>query len=325
MALLPDTTEEPDRPLKAAGLMLTALMLLAFQDGMVRFAGPETSLWQFQWLRAAFNLCFLLIIARVLWGTLPKRPKRLWAVALRSLLLISAMLFFFAGVPDLTLSEMAAGLYTFPIWVTLLSALFLGERVGPWRVTAVAMAAAGAILILQPYAHDFHWKQVLPLGAGLCYAGVVLTTRRLCRTESTVTLAFGVGVAFLLLGTVGVGVLSLLPPGPEVVAEIPYLAVAWPELVGSTVAIALLCSSMNVVANLCLARAYQSAESSWLAPIDYCYLIFAAFWGFVLFSDVPGAATLAGMGMIAAAGALTAWRERRLNKPAPVEIGRGRR
>ena len=44
---------------------------------------------------------------------------------------------------------------------------------------------------------------------------------------------------------------------------------------------------MNVVANLCLARAYQSAESSWLAPIDYSYLIFATFWGFVLFAEVP--------------------------------------
>jgi drug/metabolite transporter (DMT)-like permease len=57
--------------------------------------------------------------------------------------------------------------------------------------------------------------------------------------------------------------------------------------------------------------AYQSAESSWLAPFDYCYLIFVTIWGLVIFGDFPQPLMLAGMGLIAGSGALTAWRERR--------------
>ena len=66
-----------------------------------------------------------------------------------------------------------------------------------------------------------------------------------------------------------------------------------------------------MIANLGLTVAYQNAESSWLAPIDYGYLLFATLWGLILFGDFPNGWTLLGMALIAGAGALTAWRERR--------------
>ena len=79
---------------------------------------------------------------------------------------------------------------------------------------------------------------------------------------------------------------------------------------------------LNVTANLGLTMAYQNAESSWLAPIDYCYLIFATFWGLVFFGDFPNASMLTGMVLIAGAGAFTAWRERRLNKGGRMPTAR---
>ncbi|NIP75276.1 MAG: hypothetical protein GTN90_04475, partial [Xanthomonadales bacterium] len=48
----------------------------------------------------------LLILARVIWGASPKWPNRFLPVAARSLLLLLATLFFFGGVPRLTLAEM---------------------------------------------------------------------------------------------------------------------------------------------------------------------------------------------------------------------------
>jgi len=305
---------DADRPALAAMLMLGALVTLGLQDSIVRLAGADTTLWQFQFLRSSGNFLLLLLVARLIWGTAPKRPKRLWAVALRSGLLLIATLCFFGGVPRLTMAEMGAGLYTFPIFVTILSVVVLGEKVGPWRIGAVLAGATGAFLILQPASASFHWLKLLPVGAGLCYAGVVITTRRFCRQESPVTLVFGVAVSYVTAAGIGLAVLAAFPFGPEAQQALPYLARGWVALEPAVLGLALLCSVLNVGANLCLTMAYQNAESSWLAPLDYCYLIFVTLWGLAIFGDFPDASMIAGMALIAGAGTLTAWRERRLNR-----------
>ena len=76
-----------------------------------------------------------------------------------------------------------------------------------------------------------------------------------------------------------------------------------------------------MVANIGLARAYQSAEASWLAPFDYTYLIFASLMGVLLFQDYPDAWQIAGMTLIAASGSFTAWRERRLKRQLARDLG----
>ena len=303
-----------DRPGLAAGLMVGALVILAVQDSIVRLAGADTTLWQFQFIRSCGNLVLLLVLARVIWGTAPKRPKRFWAVALRSLLQLSAMMFFYGGVPRLTLAEMGAGLYTYPIFVTILSVVVLREPVGLRRIGAVLAGALGAFLILQPGSAGFHWVKLMPVGAGFCFAALVIVTRRYCREESPVTLTFGVGLAYVAATLTGMGVLNLFPPGEAAREVLPYLARGWLPLTGAVVALALVCSVLNVIANLGLTTAYQNAESSWLAPIDYSYLIFATLCGLAFFGDFPDASMLAGMGLIAGAGAFTAWRERRLKR-----------
>lgn len=313
---------DADRPAMAAGLMLAALMVLALQDSVIRLVGAETSLWQFQLIRSTGNLLLLLVLARLIWGTPPKWPKRLWAVALRSLLLLGSMVLFFGGVPTLTMAEMGAGLYTFPIFITVLSMVVLGERVGPWRAGAVLAGAAGALMILQPASAGFHWVKLLPVGAGLCYAGMVIVTRRWCRQESPVTLAFGVALAYFAAMSAGLALLAAFPAGPAAEAAVPYLARGWVPLALSTVLVALACSVLNVFSNLCLTTAYQNAESSWLAPFDYTYLIFVTLWGLAIFGEFPDPPMLAGMALIAGAGALTAWREGRLRRALPTPATR---
>ena len=89
-----------------------------------------------------------------------------------------------------------------------------------------------------------------------------------------------------------------------------------------TAAIILACSTLNLVANIGLAKSYQSAESSWLAPFDYSYLIFATFWGVVMWADVPDLLSFVGMAMIAASGCYVAWRERMESRLRRADLNR---
>lgn len=304
-----------DRPAFAATLMVCSLFALAFQDSLVKFASETISLWQFQFLRAVFNLTFLVVLTRVIWGpgAFP-RPVRYWAVVLRSCLLVGAMICFFGGVAFLNLANIAAGLYTFPLFVALFSVILLGERVGLQRGSAILAGFIGTLLILRPGTDDFSMVNLLPVGAGIFYAGTVLTTRKYCREESPVTLAYGAAFAFILAGSIGVAAFSF-EPLPHLAREWPYLFTGWRALSWQVFAVVVLCSAINLSSNICLAKAYQTAEVSWLAPFDYTYLIFAGFWGFVVWGQVPDGMTIIGMALIAGSGVFVAWRERKLQGP----------
>ena len=313
-----------DRPALAASLMVTALCMLSLQDSLVKLASADVSLWQFQTLRALCNLSLLFLLSRLIWSNAPVYPKRLWAVALRSLFLVGAMLSFFGAIPFLSLSEVAAGLYVFPLFVAILSAVILGEHVGPRRIVAVLLGFGGTLLILKPASASFQWVSLVPVLAGLFYAATVLTTRKLCREESAATLALGVSVAFVSVGIVGIALMETIRP-ESLAQSWPYLFVGWNPLGLQTAGLILVCSILNLTANISLAKAYQSAESSWLAPFDYSYLIFATFWGVVMWGDVPDILSFTGMAMIAGSGCYVAWRERIESRLREADLNRALR
>lgn len=294
---------------RAGALLFLGIAILSLQDSLIKLVSPETSFWQFQALRSVLNLAILLVLARAYFGMQVLRVKDMRAVAVRSLFLTACMFCFFAGAPKLSFAQMGTGLFTYPMWVTLLSGLVLREPVGPWRLGAVAVSAAGAALILKPWSAEFSPWQVLPVLAGLLYAANVLTLRRWCQGEHPMALAGAVGVAFLASGLLGIAALSLFPAGEAARAAMPFVVLPWPELTLSVIGFVVVASLCNLSGNISLARAYQSAEPSWLAPFDYTYLGFVVLWGFVVFGDLPDGQTIFGVVMIATAGVVTALRE----------------
>ena len=73
---------------------------------------------------------------------------------------------------------------------------------------------------------------------------------------------------------------------------------------------ALFASVLNLTGNICLSRAYQTADAGLLAPLDFSYLLFAAIWSRLIFDQWPTQQAIVGMILIGTAGIITAWRER---------------
>ena len=299
-----------DRPVAALMLLLTGVFALAFQDSLVKLMSSHTSFWQFQTLRSFGNLGFIVLLALAS-GGLGLMLARNWRVVyLRALLLATCMFFFFSGAPYLTVAQMAAGLYTYPLFVSLLAAPVLGESVGPWRIGALLLGAVGAAFILSPWDADFSAVQVLPILAGFFYATNILTIRKACRNESPLALATAAAITFIVIGCAGSILLSLFPLSAELQTSMPFVAIGWPELTLLVAGFALFTSVLNLTGNICLSRAYQTADASLLAPMDFSYLVFAAFWSRIMFGQWPTGEAIVGMSLIGIAGVVTAWRER---------------
>ena len=298
-----------DRPLIALILLLFGVFILALQDVTVKLIAHETSFWQFQTLRSVGNGLFLASVAWFSGGFGILVPKSWRPVYFRASMITICMFCFFSGAPHLSVTQMTAGLYTYPLFVSLLAGPVLGEKVGPWRISAIVIGASGAGLILDPFHASFSPIQLLPIGAGFFYACNILILRHACRYESALSLVMAVAILSILSGLVGIGLLTLFPLASYLAIQMPFITIGWPELTIVVLGIAIFCSALNLTGNICLARAYQTADSSWLAPIDFSYLVFAAFWGRLIFGTWPTSKALLGMSLIAIAGIVIAWRE----------------
>ena len=302
-----------DHPSTALPLLLAGVTLLALQDSLIKFISDSTSFWQIQTLRSAGNMTLVFFLAILSGGVQLIYPKRRLAVTVRSLVMVLCMFCFISASPFLSVAQMAAGLYTYPLFVSLLAAPLLGEMVEKWRVGAVIIGATGALLMLNPLADTFSLAQLLPIVAGFFYACNIIILRRYCRGETPLALTFANGAMFFTSGLAGSIILYVSPLSQNLQTAMPFVAIGWPAIGISVIGFAALCSVLNLLGNLGLTRAYQTAESSWLAPLDFSYLLFAAFWGRVIFNSWPTTYDWLGMILIGSAGVITAWREQRQN------------
>jgi len=311
MSLKLFTPAQDDRPLIAIALLLLATFTLALQDTLMKLMASETSFWQIQTLRSVGNILISVLLAVAAGGLSLLKPHNRKGVLLRSAFLAITMFLFFSGAPFLTVTEMAAGLYTYPVFVCLLAGPVLGESIGPWRIGSMIISTLGALIVISPWHEGFNPVQLLPVIAGFFFACNILTVRHACRHESTLALSFIAGLVFFIVGLSGIIVLAVFPLPLSVQTDLPYVAINWPQLTWLIVGYAVLASVLNLAGNIFMTRAYQTADVSFLAPLDFAYLIFAAFWGQIIFDQWPTATTAFGMLLIVFAGVTIAVRERK--------------
>jgi len=292
-------------------LLLVGVSILSLQDSLVKLIAPQTSFWQVQVIRSGFNLTILAGLAIFTGGIGLLWPRRLGPAILRGVLLALCMAFFFGAAQQITVTQMATGLYTYPLFVTLLAGPVLGERIGRWRIGALLLGAAGCLLVLNPFADAFTLLQAVPVLAGFFYACNILVLRRYCRNESPLALVCMVNLLFIATGTAGALAAHWLAVDPAWRELMPFIFIGWPEVTTMLLGFLAILAVLNLFGNLFLSRAYQTADSSLLAPLDFTYLLLIALWGKLLFDSWPTPLAVLGMAMIAAAGMITAVRERR--------------
>ena len=148
-----------------------------------------------------------------------------------------------------------------------------------------------------------------------------LILRKYCRHESPLTLAFIIALVFFTFGLLGMIVIDNLSLTEDIILSAPFIAIGWPKLTLIILGFCFFASFLNLLGNICMSRAYQTAESSWLAPLDFSYLLFLTIWGKILFDDLPSQSAALGMVMIALAGMITAFRESyNRKKPSFVKL-----
>ncbi|MEM8787482.1 MAG: DMT family transporter [Pseudomonadota bacterium] len=183
-----------------------------------------------------------------------------------------------------------------PIFATILSAVFRGERVGPRRSAAIAAGFLGAVIILRPGLQPLEPAMLAALASSALFAIALVLSRGLAEAD---------GAAAAYVSSVVITLVVSLPLAAPVLA-LPQTGWVW-FAVGLTVA-------GGVVRGVADIHAYRHGEASVLAPITYLRLVLIGIAGYVFYAETPDTVTLIGAAIIIAATLYIARREARLNR-----------
>ena len=276
--------------MKGILLMLLAMIVIPVMDGLAKVLTADYPIAEVVWGRYFFHLLYLLPVVIIRYGTSALLPRHMGLQITRGGLLLSSTIFFFAAIAEMPLADSLALVFIYPIIVTALSSILLGEKVGIRRWGAVTVGFFGALIIIRPGFNDIDPGTIYAISAGVIYALYVIATRKLSgSTQPLVTLTFTA-----LLGAV---IMSSWVPFEWVTPSSTdwYLMAA----MGA-------CAALG---HFLLIKAIDHAPASILAPFGYSEIIMATIIGYVVFGDFPDITTWLGVGVIILSGVYISIRE----------------
>jgi len=285
-------------------LQFLAVMLFAGMASLVKALGDDYSTGQLLFFRSlpALLPLFLYLPSQGGWRALATRRPALQA--LRALAGLGSIFFGFYALAHMQLADYVALSFTAPIFGTLLSIPFLGEKVGVWRLGACLVGFLGILIMVGPGGEALDVYTLLAILAALLYGVVMVAMRRLGGVDNPAATVFYFTAACALAGAA-------------------IMAFDWhtPDLadLGLLTAVGLL----GGVGQILMTQAYRLAPPAVVAPFDYTAMIWALAIGWLAFGTFPAANSLAGAAVICASGLFILYREtvRQVAKPPVKSTG----
>lgn len=288
------------KPILGIGLMLLAMAILPMIDVLAKFLGQAgLPILVVVWARALFGTLMVAPMALRVKGASALWPRNPFYHIARAFLLSIATWFFFTALKYLPIADALAIFFVNPLVVTLFSALFLREKVGPRRWAAVAVGFIGTLIIIRPGMVEMNPGTIFALLAGTCLGSYFVMTRAGAGRDNANVLTFQTNI-FATLGLTLLLPLGWQMPEPQ----------QWLMLVGLGV--------IATLGHLLITLAYEQAEASLLAPLAFTEIIVATLVGWWFFSDLPDRWTVLGVAILIASALYISIRERKAGKsPAP--------
>jgi len=277
------------------GCAVVGIAFMATFDATAKFLGEGYGVVQLVFFRNFFGLLFVLCLLARAGGIGSLRSRHPVIHLLRAAFGLGATFSFFIGLQFMPLAEAFAITFTGPIFITVLSVPVLGETVGLRRWTAVVIGFVGVVILLRPGSEALRVEALLPLTAALCYAFVMLLSRKLSQRES---------ITSVLVWTAVIG--SLVSG-----AALPF---DWVSPTPRDWALFILLGLLGSLTMWFMTLAYRHAPAAVVAPFDYTILLWGLLLGWLVWHELPDPQIWPGAAILIACGLYITHRETRLGR-----------
>ena len=214
---------------------------------------------------------------------------------IRGLILLTANICFFYAISIISLAKALTLAFVAPLIVTAFSPIFLGERVGFRRWSAVIIGFIGSLVVIRPGFVEINLASIAALGTGVMYGFYLIITRKLSTSDNPL-------LTLLLTGVVGAIIISFVMP------------FVWVKPNFNQWSIMAAIGIFACLGHFFLILSLKYADASKLAPFSYFEIITNIIIGYYFFSDFPDNWTFFGLFIIVFSGIYISRRENLVKK-----------
>ena len=274
--------------------MFLSVCAFSIMDLLVKWS-DEYPLGQVLFFRGFFGIVIYFFI-------IPKDRLRDFYVTKRPILHFNrcffgliALLSIFTALRNLPLATVVSISFAAPIFTTIFSIFFLGEKVGYYRWLAVFVGFVGIIIITEPGYSSLNIYYVFPVIFVLGMSYVAISIRQLSSTEPVWLISLFFSIAITLAS---------------------FFSIPWGWKIPNFFDLSLLAliGVFGGFANLWLSQSYKFSEVSLVTPLKYLTLVFAIIFGYLIWSEVPSIKTMIGAFLVIISSIIIFRREIILNK-----------
>ena len=295
-------------------LILLGMATFSIQDALIKFIYNDAALYELYFgrtLAAIILLVSYLIISKKKISLKTHYPL---LTTIRVICFFFGFSFFYISLTYMTLATANALFFCCPFFVSILATIFLKEKIGIRRWSAIITGFIGVYIVLDPNFSNFNYLKLAPIACALCYAISMTITKITSDKDNVYT-----QMLHLYIGAIIISILFFVFTGKgqfntyndptfqfifrEWFTNPEY---AWPYITSMGL--------ISVLAFYFILNAYSIASPSVVSLFEYSLIIWAILIGYLLFDNIPSIRTLTGAIIIIIAGIYIYLRERKLEQ-----------
>ncbi len=257
-----------ERPFAAALWMIGSILSFSAMAVAARALTGLHDTFEIMLWRSLVGFVIVVAVAATVGRLGEVRSDRLGTHAVRNIFHFTGQNLWFYALGLIPLAQVFALEFTSPVWVILLSFLFLAERITWPRALAAGLGFAGILVVARPDVGNLSPGLIAGAAAAIFFAATIIMTKALTGRESLVSILFWLTLMQLCFG-LGGAFLDGSMTWPTA-TTLPWLA-----LIG-------VC---GIVAHACLTQALSLASASVVVPMDFLRLPLIAFVGMLLYGE----------------------------------------
>jgi len=288
-----------DRPLVGIGYVVASMLAMTCLDAAAKFLVVRYPVIEMLALRGLISVPILLLFMGRAGGWSKLKTNNPWGQVRRIFYSLAAPLLFFTALREMPLADLTVMVFGSSFFMTALSVPLLGEKVGLFRWSAIAVGFSGVMVAAQPSGESSILMTVYAITASIAYAMLMIETRRIGYVDSIFTLT--------LYPVVGVTIVTSLAA--------PFV---WVPIDFSDAPLFVAVAMFGLGGHYLINKAFTSAPVGTIAPFEYTALIWATIFGVIFFDELPGSQVWIGAAIIVSAGIAIVRREAMLNRDKKV-------